>query len=475
MFALSGTSAGSTSTGNWYHDEVGKLFPQKTFFDQVSAAGMTWRNYYNDTPWELFMEGLAHHPENLQSLEQFFKDAREGTLPNYAWINPLSGINITTGVGSNDQHPDHDIAAGEQFYKDVYEALRSSPQWNETLFIITFDEHGGFYDHVPTPLNVPPPGDGEKSYPDEGFLFDRLGIRIPTILISPWIPKGTVISGPPESQKPFPNSEYELTSIMATTRKLLNMDPTPLTKRDAWAATFEHVLSLKTPRKDCPVHLPNAPPPTPGYREIEANLPLNSLQKDIASIHAHLTTKPFPDHIKSQGEISGWLQKHYEIHSETTKRWKSSKTNSQYVLQCRPDGASGWVAKSWNVAISKDVDHNLIYLTDSNPNLCLDSVDAKVGTTVQVSVCLPSPDLKTNRDRAQWWYLAKDATIRPYVNTTLCLTNYEYSGNALLQLQPCTDKVEQHWAYHGAAPGDGGGGALYFGDDTNSLGVVSAN
>jgi phospholipase C len=58
------------------------------------------------------------------------------------------------------------------------------------LFIITFDEHGGFYDHVPTPLNVPPPGDGEKSYPLPGVLFNRLGIRIPTLLISPWVPKG---------------------------------------------------------------------------------------------------------------------------------------------------------------------------------------------------------------------------------------------------------------------------------------------
>ncbi len=115
-----------------------------------------------------------------------------GNLPSFAWINPRSGINVTSMEGSNDHHPDHDLALGEAFYKDIYEALRNSPQWNETVFIITYDEHGGYYDHVPTPLNVPPPGDVIKSYPDEGVLFDRLGIRIPTLIISPWVSKGWV-------------------------------------------------------------------------------------------------------------------------------------------------------------------------------------------------------------------------------------------------------------------------------------------
>jgi phospholipase C len=83
------------------------------------------------------------------------------------------------------------VALGERYYKDIYEALRASPAWNETLYIVTYDEHSGFYDHVPPPLNVPPPGDNETSYPDK-FDFTRLGVRIPTLLISPWLPKGLV-------------------------------------------------------------------------------------------------------------------------------------------------------------------------------------------------------------------------------------------------------------------------------------------
>ena len=147
MFALSATSAGSTATGEWYHNRPGTLFPQESFFDQVTAANLTWKNYYNDTPWELFMETVAHNPKNTAPVEEFWRDCEAGALPSFSWINPRSGINVTTGVGSNDQHPDHDVAAGEAFYKDVYEALRSSPSWNETLLIITYDEHGGYWDH----------------------------------------------------------------------------------------------------------------------------------------------------------------------------------------------------------------------------------------------------------------------------------------------------------------------------------------
>lgn len=76
---------------------------------------------------------------------------------------------------------------GELLIKQVYNAVRNSPQWNTTLLIITFDEHGGFYDHVPPPMNVPNP-DGLNSK-DPAFNFDRLGVRVPTLMISPWINK----------------------------------------------------------------------------------------------------------------------------------------------------------------------------------------------------------------------------------------------------------------------------------------------
>lgn len=90
-------------------------------------------------------------------------------------------------IPGNDDHPSHDISSGQKLIKEVYEALRSSPQWNEILFIIIYDEHGGFYDHVPTPVEgIPSPDDIDGPAP-YNFKFDRLGARVPALFISPWI------------------------------------------------------------------------------------------------------------------------------------------------------------------------------------------------------------------------------------------------------------------------------------------------
>ena len=120
---------------------------------------------------------------------QFKKDCKEGNLPNYVvveqrWYDLLLNP-------ANDDHPSHDVSEGQKLVKEVYEALRSSPQWNEILFIITYDEHGGFYDHVPTPLDGVPNPDGILGPPPYNFEFNRLGVRVPTFFISPWIEPGT--------------------------------------------------------------------------------------------------------------------------------------------------------------------------------------------------------------------------------------------------------------------------------------------
>eukprot|EP01127_Copromyxa_protea_P000134 TRINITY_DN10132_c0_g1_i1.p1 TRINITY_DN10132_c0_g1~~TRINITY_DN10132_c0_g1_i1.p1 ORF type:complete len:655 (+),score=121.50 TRINITY_DN10132_c0_g1_i1:308-2272(+) len=492
MFFLSATSAGSSETGPWYHNEVGKLFPQKTFYDQVKESGLTWKNYYNDTPWELFMESVAHNPEHLAGMPEFFEDAKKGTLPHYSFINPRSGINMTTGVGSNDMHPDHDIAAGEQYYKDIYEALRSSPSWNETLFIITFDEHGGFYDHVPTPLNVPPPGDGEKSYPDTDVLFNRLGIRIPTLLISPWVPKGMVVSEPAAAQKPAHNSEFDLTSIMATARKILGIKSGPLTKRDAWSATFENVLEIvKEPRTDCPVHLPEAPPVT-HIAEVEGDQAPNELQTHIMTVLSHLSHTPFPSHIEKQRDVSHWVNVHYESHSSRTKHWKASKSATDYQIECQPRAAANWVDAHWDVnrgtsfvtintkklvasvkvSTTDKLNHTRID-TEAQIPYCLDAGKATAGTKLTISVCYPSPAPLTNRDPSQHWLWIGDSTFRPALDPSLCVTNTRYTGSLAVTLEPCDGRVTQHWGYHGPAAGNINSGDIYFGDATNSLGVVA--
>jgi phospholipase C len=134
--------------------------------------------------------------------------------------------------------------------------VRNSPQWNETLFILTFDEHGGFGDHVPPPVGVPP-GD-DMTYTETAqdgknitFGFERLGVRVPTVLISPWVPKGYV-----EHAGSNNGGEYTHTSILNFLSELWGIPK--LTPRVSWSATFEH-LFLDKKRSDCdsPKTLPN--------------------------------------------------------------------------------------------------------------------------------------------------------------------------------------------------------------------------
>lgn len=125
------------------------------------------------------------HPFDLT----FKKHCEEGKLPNYVVVEQRYFDLLA--IPGNDDHPSHDVAEGQKFVKEVYEALRGSPQWNEMLFVIIYDEHGGFYDHVPTPVDgVPSPDDIVGPEPFK-FQFDRLGVRVPAIIISPWIDPGT--------------------------------------------------------------------------------------------------------------------------------------------------------------------------------------------------------------------------------------------------------------------------------------------
>jgi len=474
MFTLTGTSAGSTETSVWYHGKTGQLYPQRTIYDQVEEAGLNWKNYFNDTPWELILEKVAHSPHNLHPLDQFYKDAEQGSLPSFSWINPRSGMNVTTGLGSNDCHPDHSIALGEAYVKDIYEALRASPAWEETLFVLTFDEHGGFFDHVvPPSQGIPPPGDGEESYPDPDFLFDRLGIRVPTLLISPWIKKGTVLTHPPDAAKPAANSEYDLTSIIASTRKLLGMQTGPLTDRDAWSATFDHALfELTEPRTDCPEHLPEAlAPELPKHgveREAEQDQQLNDLQSDIASVLHRLggrmsdasasadasEDKDEGEYPRVQGQLSQWLVDQFEQHQGQTKQWLSSKgvglEHAVVQAKVRDKYVGPYEDDTWNLNGAKFgsldntyIDSTAPYITLSTRQLkhsilgkdgkskrdnpyCLDAGEGTAGSTVTASVCYPSRDPDTNRDPMQHFVLHGDGTLRlynPAGEDNLCVTN----------------------------------------------------
>ncbi|KAJ3417634.1 hypothetical protein HDV05_000091 [Chytridiales sp. JEL 0842] len=239
-------------------------FPHKSIFKSLDESNISWANYFGSLPTPLVFRDTRNLKafERIKVFPEFWKDAKAGKLSQFNWLDLVydNGDKAQTFFGEpNDGTPGEDFARAEDILKKIYEALRKSPQWNETLLLVTFDEHGGHYDHVPPPhIGVPSPDDISAVSPV--FKFNRLGVRVPTIAISPWIKKGTVVNTPPVEAKPFPNSEYEHSSLAATVKNIFNL-PNFLSKRDAWAATFDHITrELDAPRTDCIEVLPEPKP-----------------------------------------------------------------------------------------------------------------------------------------------------------------------------------------------------------------------
>ncbi|XP_061359104.1 non-specific phospholipase C4-like [Gastrolobium bilobum] len=264
--------------------------PQKTIFDSLDENGFSFGIYYQYPPATLFYRSLR----KLKYVNRFHefgltfkKDCEEGKLPNYVVIEQRFWDLLS--VPGNDDHPSHDVAEGQKFVKEVYEALRASPQWNEIMFVIIYDEHGGFFDHVPTPVDgVPSPDDIVGPDPFK-FQFDRLGVRVPAIIISPWIEPGTVLHEP---SGPSSTSQYEHSSVPATVKKIFNL-PEFLTKRDAWAGTLDGLLTRTTPRTDCPEKLPEPIKLREAAAQEEAKL--SEFQEELVQMAATLNG----DHRKS--------------------------------------------------------------------------------------------------------------------------------------------------------------------------------
>ncbi|RWR86795.1 non-specific phospholipase C4-like protein [Cinnamomum micranthum f. kanehirae] len=280
LFVHSATSHGATSNDR---KKLIEGFPQKTIFESLDEEGFSFGIYYQYPPATLFYRNLRKlkYIGKFHQFDLSFKrHCEEGKLPNYVVIEQrYFDLKILPG---NDDHPSHDVSEGQKFVKQVYEALRASPQWNEILFIITYDEHGGFYDHVPTPVSGVPSPDGIVGPEPYNFRFDRLGVRVPTIMISPWIKRGTVVHGP---NGPHPTSEFEHSSIPATVKKIFNLKDF-LTKRDAWAGTFESVLTLENPRTDCPVTLSD--PKKLRESEAKEEKKLSEFQEELVQMAAVL-------------------------------------------------------------------------------------------------------------------------------------------------------------------------------------------
>jgi phospholipase C len=243
-FAHYGTSFGHVGMELFYANQQ-----FKSIFERLAAAGFTAKIYYYDQASSTMeiVNLLRNQPQFFGTYEQFLADCRAGSLPDYCLIEPnYSDHDGDSGaIIASDQHPDHHVREGERFIASIYNAIKQNATlWASTALLVVYDEHGGIYDHVPPPACLP---DGFVAQPsatmtNKPFFFDRLGVRVPAVLVSPWIPRGTVVD----------NRIFEHASIPATvTRWRIGVfnDRSP---REKAAETFLDLLSLPSMRANCP-------------------------------------------------------------------------------------------------------------------------------------------------------------------------------------------------------------------------------
>ncbi|MCU1614327.1 MAG: hypothetical protein JWO98_1867 [Frankiales bacterium] len=263
-----------------------------TIFERLEENGRDWRIYHDDTPqvwafpklWNTPARHARWHP-----LEHFAKEVANGELPAYTFIEPnhrppfhVLDYEPPPGAGpelGSSQHPennlvsndaydtfddeavDTDFARGERLVAWVYEALRAAPEvFARTILVITYDEHGGLFDHVPPPTDVPPPADRQNWWTrllhsvwhrqTAAFDFRMLGPRVPAVIVSPLIPAGTL-----------DQRVHDHASVPATLRALFAPQAESLTHRDAWSPPFHDLASLNEPRTDLPDLSAHATPP----------------------------------------------------------------------------------------------------------------------------------------------------------------------------------------------------------------------
>jgi len=244
-FAHYGTSFGQVGMDIFYI-----LDPILSVYERMikAQAAHTAKLYYYDQQSSTMeiVNLLQNQPQLFGTYAQFISDCKGGTLPDYSFIEPCYNDHPGPGGGeilASDQHPDHNVQEGERFIANTYNAIRTNPDlWKSTVLLIVYDEHGGIYDHLPPPACM---SDGYSAKASdtgtgEAFNFDRLGVRVPAVLVSPYIAKGTVVPGPEDVAN---GRVFEHASIPATVTNFFLGNYDARTAREKNANTFLDLLT----------------------------------------------------------------------------------------------------------------------------------------------------------------------------------------------------------------------------------------
>lgn len=258
LFVHGASSAGlddSPSTGDTLIDELiaGIVFENGSIYELLDSENIDWSVYHDDAfPQVMALSGmdLPTIEARFHDMDDFEQDLAAGDVASYVFVEPNYGdVRHNTYRCGNSQHPLDDITHGERFLKRVYEAIRNSPIWEQSVLVVTYDEGGGFFDHVRPGATVAP-GDivSDPVNDHNGFSFTQLGVRVPAIVCSPWIARNVI-----------DHREYEHASVPSTVEALWRLPH--MTARDAHARDLTNLLTLSSPRTDAPTHLPEAAPP----------------------------------------------------------------------------------------------------------------------------------------------------------------------------------------------------------------------
>ncbi len=249
MYLIAATSFGRTS--NDLANTSGYSFPDKdlSVLDELEKRHVDWTLFTDGGPGAIIVHGPAlitrwGRTPNAP-MRDFYARAAAGTLPAVSFVDPNY---IDDGPSGQDEHPPADVQVGQKFVSDVVHALFASPQWKTSALFLTYDEHGGYFDHVPPPAACPPDGltpIDSKGQPAPG-AFDRHGVRVPLVVVSPWAKKG--YAG---------HTTYDHTSITRFIEAKFKLPA--LTARDANADPMMDLFDFTQPAGSPP---PDIPAPT---------------------------------------------------------------------------------------------------------------------------------------------------------------------------------------------------------------------
>jgi phospholipase C len=259
FYLLAGTSFGHIR--NDFPTDPVNDFTQRTIFENLDQAGVSWKIYYAEVPFAAEFSYVRNHAAgHLFPISQYFIDAAAGQLPQVSYVDPIF---VGTSNVENDEHPPANVQVGQNFSAQVINALMQSPNWSSSALFHTYDEHGGFYDHVPPPAAVTPDDIPPMLQPgDTPGAFDRYGFRVPIAVVSPY--------SKPHSVSHVVNDHTSILKFIETRFGLPS-----LTRRDAAANNMFEFFDFSTASFAVPPVLPpavidpahaaaclTAPPPT---------------------------------------------------------------------------------------------------------------------------------------------------------------------------------------------------------------------